>query len=123
MKDVVAPFNNQAFHSSANLRKTAFLARAENFASVNFLHGRIHENPRSHPIELPSLVQDSLVAIYQGFQDFRTRAQLSEIPRSSLSPCPQSALVAELKAPSRNQFMRNSERRKQSRRLLEWPEI
>ena len=26
---------------------------------------------------------------------FRARAQLSEIPRSSLSPCPQSALVAE----------------------------
>ena len=54
---------------------------------------------------------------------FRPRAQLSEIPLSSLSPFPQSALVAELKAPSWNQFMRNSDRRKQSCRLLEWPEI
>ena len=65
---------NQAFHSSANLRKTAFLALAENSASVNLLNGRIPENPRSHPIELPSLVQDSPVAIYQGCQDFRNSA-------------------------------------------------
>ena len=116
----------QAFHPFANLWKTAFLALAENSASVNFLHGRIPENPRSHPIELPSLVQDSPVAIYQGCQDFRN---------SALGPnwvkfrCLVWVLVLsprswrKLKAPSRNQFMRNSDRRKQSGRLLEWPEI
>ena len=74
------------------------LALAESSARVNFLHGRIHENPRSNPIELPWLVQDSAVAILPGMSRlprFRARAQLSEIPRSSLSPCPQSALVAE----------------------------
>ena len=67
-------FIRQAFHSSANLRKTAFLALVENSASVNFLHGRIPENPQSHPIELPSLVQDSPVAIYKGCQNFRDSA-------------------------------------------------
>ena len=105
----------QAFHSSA-----------ENSAIVNFLHGRIPKNPRSHPIELPLLVQDSPVAIFQGCQDFRDSTLgpnwvkfcgLVWVP--VLSP----RLWPILKAPSRNQFMRNSDRRKQSRRLLEWPEI
>ena len=86
-----------------------------NFASVNFLHGRIPENLRSHPIELTSLVQDSPVAIYQGCQGFRDSALgpnwvkfrgLVWVP--VLSP----RLWPKLKAPSRNQFIRNSDRRK-----------
>ena len=61
-------FELQAFHSSANWRKTAVLAPAENSASVIFFRLRISENPRSDPIELTSPV-----AIYETSSGVRKR--------------------------------------------------
>ena len=54
--------------SSANWRKTAVLAPAENSASVIFFRLRISENPRSDPIELTSPI-----AIYETSSGVRKR--------------------------------------------------
>ena len=66
---------------------------------------------------------------FRDIEEFRASARLCKIPRFSLTES-LSAIRALLQLRGRNlnlrpgfQFMRNSDRRKQSRRLLEWPEI
>ena len=83
----------------------------------------------------PNNLQSTYLSGMSDFRDivaFCASAELSETLRSSLSPCPPAAPVSSLgletlncnfKAVSQNLIYANSDRRKQSRRWLEWPEI